>query len=60
MKKYKIIKVGLDFKYEKTENLMNEMAEKGWEVVCLTAEPSNNFKLIITFCRDDSNDKKMM
>lgn len=60
MKKYKIIKVGLDFKNEKAENLMNEMAEKGWEVVCMTAEPLNNLKLIITFCRDDSTDKNMM
>ena len=39
---------------------MNEMAEKGWEVVCMTAEPLNNLKLIITFCRDDSTDKNMM
>ena len=37
MKKYKIINV--EYNIKETEKLMNEMAEKGWEVVCMTANP---------------------
>lgn len=55
MKQYKIIKVAFDTKCEKAEMLMNEMAEKGWEVVCMTSEPFNDFKLIITFCHESDN-----
>ena len=56
MKQYKIVKVDFDIKYEKAEKLMNEMAEKGWEVACMTVEPLSKINLIITFCCDDSID----
>lgn len=32
-KAYKAIVVDYDIKYEKAEKLMNDMSEKGWEVV---------------------------
>lgn len=58
MKQYKIIKVDFDIKYEKAETLMNEMSEKGWEVVCINPEPIDSLKMMITFCRDISESDK--
>lgn len=55
MKQYKIIKVDFDIKYEKAETLMNEMSAKGWEVVCMTPEPINSLKMMITFCHESDN-----
>ncbi len=52
MKQYKIVKVAFDVKYEKAEKLMNEMAQDGWEVVCVSPEPFDSLKMMITFCRE--------
>ena len=52
MKEYKVIKVYYDYKLATIENIMNDMAKEGWEVVCMSPEPSNTLKLIITFCRE--------
>ena len=52
MKEYKMIKVYYDYKLATIENIMNDMAKDGWEVVCMSPEPSNTLKLIITFCRE--------
>jgi len=53
MKKYKIVKVDYDINYKKAETVMNEMSEKGWEVVCISTESFSSMKLVITFCRDN-------
>ncbi|MCM1025319.1 MAG: DUF4177 domain-containing protein [Roseburia sp.] len=55
MKKYKILEVAWDRKHEKAEALMNEMAEEGWEVVCVSSNDPRSLNLLVTFCRDDSN-----
>ena len=54
MKQYKVLKVYYDFKLGSIEKIMNDMAKEGWEVVCMSPEPSNTLKLIITFCREES------
>lgn len=53
MKKYRIVEVDWDKKHEKAEGLMNEMSEKGWDVVCVTAAHPSSIKQMITFCRDE-------
>ncbi len=53
MKKYKIVKVDYDINYSKAEKVMNEMSEKGWEVVCISTETLSSMKLVITFCREN-------
>ena len=52
MKQYKAIKVYYDYKLGALEQVMNDMAKDGWEVVCMCPEPSNTLKLIVTFCRE--------
>ncbi len=52
MKEYKIIKVDYDRTYEKAEKTLNEMAQKGWEVVSVASEPINSVKVVITLCRE--------
>jgi len=54
MKRYKIVEADYDKKYEKAEALMNEMSEKGWEVVSVSSDAQRTVKLLIIFCRDDS------
>ena len=54
MKKYKIIEVPYDKSCEKAEKLMDEMSEKGWEVVCVSSDYPRTLKLLITFCWDNS------
>lgn len=48
MKEYKMMETSK----KKAEQLMNEMAKQGWEVVSVTYW--NNFKLclLITFCKE--------
>ncbi|MBE6901284.1 MAG: DUF4177 domain-containing protein [Ruminococcaceae bacterium] len=58
MKQYKVIKVYYDYKLASLEKVMNDMAKEGWEVVCMTHEPSNTSKYIITFCREDDIEKE--
>ncbi len=53
MKKYKIVKVKWDLELEKAEKVMNEMAQEGWEVVCMSTEPAQTMRLIITFSRTE-------
>lgn len=55
MKQYKIVKVAFDINYEKAEKLMNEMAQDGWEVVCVSPEPVDSLKMMITFCRESGD-----
>ncbi len=52
MKEYKIIKAEPGKNYEKAEALVNEMSEKGWEVVSVSSDDPRSLKLLITFCRD--------
>lgn len=54
MKQYKVIKIYYDFKLSSIEKVMNDMAKEGWEVVCMTHEPSNTSKYIITFSREEN------
>ena len=53
MKKHKIIEVPYDKSYEKAEKLMDEMSEKGWDVVCVSSDYPRTLKLLITFCCDN-------
>jgi len=53
MKKYKIVKAEFDPNFEKAEAVMNEMSEKGWEVVSVSSDSPRTLKLLITFCRDE-------
>ena len=52
MKQYKMLKVYYNSKLSDIEKVLNDMAKDGWELVCMTPEPSN-LKLIITFCREE-------
>ena len=57
MKQYKAIKIYYDYKLATLEKVMNDMAKEGWEVVCMSPEPSNTLKMIITFCREETQEK---
>ncbi len=51
MKEYKLVKVKWDLELKRAEEIMNEMAQEGWEVVCMSTEPAQTMLLIITFSR---------
>lgn len=52
VKKYKLMEVAWDKKYEKAEQLMNEMSEQGWDVVSVSSDFQRSVKLLITFCKE--------
>ncbi len=58
MKQYKVVRVKLSAeeigtgKYEKLENVMNDMSEEGWEVVCQSPQPGpDTYYMLVTFCK---------
>lgn len=58
MKQYKVVRVKLPVeeicsgKYEKLENIMNDMAKEGWEVVCQSPQPGpDTYNMLVTFCK---------
>lgn len=48
MKKYKVVPA----KLTKAEDIMNEMAAKGWEVAFVTYWAALKFDLVITFSKE--------
>ncbi len=50
MKKYIIMKAPYTEDFSQAEKMMNEMAEKGWDVVSTTL---NGTVILITFSRDE-------
>ena len=55
MKEYKAIKVKYDFELEKVNEIMNEMAKEGWEVVCMAQEHPSKTGYVVTFCREKND-----
>ncbi len=59
MKQYKVLMIDTfeemrTANYEKLETIMNDMSNKGWEVVCQSPQPgSNNTYLLLTFCKEE-------
>lgn len=54
MKQYKVIKIYYEYKLAPVENIMNDMAKEGWEVVCMTPDPTSSTKMILTLCREEA------
>ena len=60
MKEYKIVRVYINsndlinHQYGKVEAVMNDMSEQGWDVVCVTNEPSKiaSTEFLVTFSRE--------
>ena len=60
MKEHKIVRVYINsndlinHQYGKLEAVMNDMSEQGWDVVCVTNEPSKiaSTEFLVTFSRE--------
>lgn len=59
MKQYKVLKVKIGLvnlgseKFDSLENVMNEMSQEGWDVVCVTPEPqAKTSSVLVTFSKD--------